>query len=150
MCAPITLNFLFAKEDRFLMLFQTCTKLTFGLSDVLVRFFFRDRIHRFGKNLSQILNRFLSKFNVVAIQNCLAGFRNILDVGNNGETSRWFPLTSGVLLVVTGFGKLRRKVLVSPFAFRTSETGFLSSAFESSEDGTQSDLAISRQSFVSA
>ena len=94
------------------MLFQTCTKLTFGLSDVLVRFFFRDRIHRFGKNLSQILNRFLSKFNVVAIQNCLAGFRNILDVGNNGETSRWFPLTSGVLLVVTGFGQLRRKVLV--------------------------------------
>ena len=26
----------FAKENRFLMLFQTCTKLTFGLSDVFV------------------------------------------------------------------------------------------------------------------
>ena len=100
--------------------------------------------------MSQSLDRFLRNFNVVAIQNCLAGFRNILDVGNKEETSRWFPLTSGVLLVVTGFGKLRRKVLVSPFAFRTSETCFLSPAFESSEDGTQSDLAISRQSFVSA
>ena len=28
--------FLFAKEDRFLMLFQTCNKLTFGPSDILV------------------------------------------------------------------------------------------------------------------
>ena len=37
--------------------------------------------------MSQSLDRFLSNFNVVAIQNCLAGFRNILDVGNNGETS---------------------------------------------------------------
>ena len=37
MCAPIKLNFFFfAKEDRFLMLFQTCIKLTFGLSDTLV------------------------------------------------------------------------------------------------------------------
>ena len=62
--------------------------------------------------MSQSLDRFLRNLNVVAIQNCLAGFRNILDVGNKEETSRWFPLTPGVLLVVTGFGKLRRKVLV--------------------------------------
>ena len=33
---PIKLNFLFAKEDSFLMLFQTSTKLTFGPSDILV------------------------------------------------------------------------------------------------------------------
>ena len=55
----------FAKENRFLMLFQACTKLTFGLSDVFVvtviarnkiinsvsSLFFRDRILRFGKNI---------------------------------------------------------------------------------------------------
>ena len=28
--------FFFAKEDRFLMLFQTCTQPTFGLSDIFV------------------------------------------------------------------------------------------------------------------
>ena len=49
LCAPITLNFLFAKEDRFLMLFQTCTKLTFGLSDVLViTVIARNRINSVG------------------------------------------------------------------------------------------------------
>ena len=71
----------FAKENRFLMLFQTCTKLTFGLSDVFVvtviavtvvgSLFFRDRILRFGENMPQSLKRFLSNFNVVAIQNFL-------------------------------------------------------------------------------
>ena len=72
------------------MLFQTCTKLTFGLSDVFVvtviarnringvgSLFFRDRILRFGENMPQSLKRFLSNFNVVAIQNSLDGFRNI-------------------------------------------------------------------------
>ena len=67
----------FAKENRFLMLFQTCTKLTFGLSDILVitviarskmnsvgSLFFRNRILRFGKNIPQSLKRFLSNFNV--------------------------------------------------------------------------------------
>ena len=57
--------FFFAKEDGFLMLLQTYTKLTFGLSDVLVItvmarnrinsvcwLFFRDRILRFGRNMS--------------------------------------------------------------------------------------------------
>ena len=58
------------------MLFQTCTKLTFGLSDVFVvtviagnringvgSLFFRDRILRFGKNMSQSLKKFLNNFN---------------------------------------------------------------------------------------
>ena len=71
------------------MLFQTCTKLTFGLSDVFVvtviarnrisgvgSLFFRDRIVRFGENIPQSLKRFLSNFNVVAIQNSLDGFGN--------------------------------------------------------------------------
>ena len=69
------------------MLFQTCTKLTFGLSDVLVvtviarnringvrSLFFRDRILRLGGNMLQSLKRFLSNFNVVTIQNSLDGF----------------------------------------------------------------------------
>ena len=58
------------------MLFQTCTKLTFGLSDVLVvtviagnwingvgSLFFRDRFLKFGENMPQSLKRFLSNFN---------------------------------------------------------------------------------------
>ena len=86
------------------MLFQTCTKLTFGQSDLFVvtvvarnringvgSLFFRDRILRFGENMPQSLKRFLSNFNVVAIQNSLDGFRNTLNVGNNSKTSRWFP-----------------------------------------------------------
>ena len=57
------------------MLFQMCTKLTFGLSHVLViiviaqnriysvgSFFFCDRILRFGKNMPQSLKSFLSNF----------------------------------------------------------------------------------------
>ena len=80
-------------------------KQTFGLSDMLVitviaenrtnsvgSLFFRDRILRFGTNMLQSLKRFLSNFNVVAIQNSLDGFRNTLNVGNNSKTSRWFPL----------------------------------------------------------
>ena len=83
MCAPIKLNFLFyKKKNRFLMLFQTCSKFTFGLSDVFVvtvitrnrisgvgSLFFNDRILRFGKNLPQSLERFFSNFNIVGIQN---------------------------------------------------------------------------------
>ena len=49
-------------------------------------------------------------------------------------------LSSGVLLVVTGFWQLRRKVFVEPFAFKTLETHFLSSAFELNQDGRQSAL----------
>ena len=91
------------------MLFQTCTKLTFGLSDVFVvtviarnringvgSLFFRDRILRFGENMPQSLKRFLSNFNVVAIQNSLDGFRNTLNVRNNSKTSRWFPFIKRV------------------------------------------------------
>ena len=66
------------------MLFQTCTKLTFGVSDVFVvtviarnringvgSLFFHDRILRFGENMPLSLKRVLSNFNVVAIQNPL-------------------------------------------------------------------------------
>ena len=85
------------------MLFWRCTKLTFGLSDVFVitviarnringvgSLFFRDRILRFGENMPQSLKRFLSNFNVVAIQNSLDGFSNTLYVRNNSKTSRWW------------------------------------------------------------
>ena len=71
----------------------------FGLSDVFVvpvlardringvgLLFFRDRILRFGENMPQSLKRFLSNFNVVAIQNSLDGFRNTLNVRNNSKT----------------------------------------------------------------
>ena len=96
---------LFIKEDRFLMLFQTCTKLTFGLSDILVitviarnriksvgQLFICDRILRFGKNMPQSLKRFLTNFNVVAINNSLDGSRNTLTVRSNCKTSRLFLL----------------------------------------------------------
>ena len=56
--------FFFAEEDCFLMLFQAYTKMTFGLSDILVitviarnrtnslgSLYFRDRILTFGKNM---------------------------------------------------------------------------------------------------
>ena len=111
MCAPIKLNFLFCKEDRFLMLFQTCTKLTFGLSNKLViRVTAPNRINsvssllsckgilRFGKNMPQSLKRFLSNFNIVAIQNSLDEFRNTLYVRNNSKTSRWFPFIKSVTI----------------------------------------------------
>ena len=78
------------------MLFQTCTKLTFGLSDVFVvtviarnringvgSLFFRDRILGFGENVPQSLKRFLSNFNVVDIQNFLDGLRNTLNVNQS-------------------------------------------------------------------
>ena len=90
------------------MLFQTCTKLTFGLSDVFVvtviarnringvgSLFFRDRILS-GENMPQSLKRFLSNLNVVAIQNSLDGFRNTLNVRSNSKTSCWFPFIKRV------------------------------------------------------
>ena len=83
----------------------------------------------FGENMPQSLKRFLSNINVVAIQNSLDGFRNTLNVGNNTNPVA-VSLSSGVLLVVTGFRQLRRKVLVLPFAFRTLETYFLSSSLK--------------------
>ena len=103
MCAPIKQFFFFCKKPL-LMLFQTCTKLTFGLSDVFAvtviarngingvgSLFFRDRILRFGKNMPRSLERVLSNFNVVSIQNSLDGFRNTLNVRNNSKINRWFP-----------------------------------------------------------
>ena len=86
------------------MLFQTCNKLTFGLSDIFAvtviarngingvgSLFFRDRILRFGKNMPRSLERVLSNFNLVSIQNSLDGFRNTLNVRNNSKINRWFP-----------------------------------------------------------
>ena len=68
----------------------------FGLSNVFVvtviarnrrngvgSLFFRDRILRFGENMPESLKRFLSNFNVVAIQNFLDGFRNSLNVNQS-------------------------------------------------------------------
>ena len=106
MCAPIKLNFFFAKENCFLMLFQMCTKLMFGLSNVfIVTVIARNRINGVSslflqncknmpqncKNMPQSLKRFLSYFNVMAIQNSLDGFCNTLNIRNNGKTSHWFP-----------------------------------------------------------
>ena len=42
--------------------------------------------------MPQSLKRFLSNFNIVAIQNSPDGFCKTLNVGNNGKTSCWFPL----------------------------------------------------------
>ena len=92
----------FAKEDRFLMLFQTCTKLTFAVSDILVitfiarnrinsvsSLFFRDRILKFGKNIVALRSEnVLSNLDGVAIQNSLDGFRKTLYVKNNSKTNR--------------------------------------------------------------
>ena len=108
------------------MLFQTCTKLTFGLSDILVitviagnrinsvgSLFFRDRILRFGKNMPQSLKRFLSNFNVVAIQNPLDGFRNTPNVGNSSKTSRWLPLVRSTTSCNWFFGSYGEKFPIS-------------------------------------
>ena len=46
--------------------------------------------------MPQSPKRFLSNFNVVAIQNSLDGFRNTLNVRNNSKTSRWFPFIKRV------------------------------------------------------
>ena len=42
--------------------------------------------------MPQSLKRFLSSFNIVAIQNSPDGFCKTLNVGNNSKTSCWFPL----------------------------------------------------------
>ena len=62
------------------MLFQTYTKLTLCLFDILVitiieregvksvgSLFFRNRIRKFGKDMHQSLRRFLRNFNVMTI-----------------------------------------------------------------------------------
>ena len=85
-CSDKAEIFFFAKEDRFLVLFQTCTELKFGLSDTLVitviarnrinsvgPLFFRGKIFMFGKNMPESLKRFLSNFKVAAIKNCRDG-----------------------------------------------------------------------------
>ena len=95
------------------MLFQMCTKLTFGLSYILViAVIAQNRIKSVLVSCSFVietlsltikyspnLKRFLSNINVVAIQNSLHRFRNTMNVRNNSKTSCWF------LLVVTSFLK---------------------------------------------
>ena len=53
-----------------------------------------------GIEISHILwmKRFLSNFNVVAIQNSLDGFCNTLNVRKNSKTSRWFPFIKSVTI----------------------------------------------------
>ena len=80
MCSDKAEFFFLQKKKHFLMLFQTCTKLTLCLFDILVitvieresvksvgSLFFRNRILRFGKDMHQSLRRFLKNFNVMAI-----------------------------------------------------------------------------------
>ena len=62
--------------------------------------------------MPQSLKRFLSNFNVVAIQNSLDGFRNTLNVGITAEPVAG-SLSSGVVLAVTGFGSYGEKFLCS-------------------------------------
>ena len=57
------------------------------------------------------LKRFLSNFNVVAIQNSLDGFRNTLNIGNNSKISRWFSLI-GSATSCNWFSAVPEKVLV--------------------------------------
>ena len=104
MCAPIKLNFLFCKRKLLFDVLSNVYQADVWSSSVFVvtviarnringisLLFFCDRILRFGKNMPQSLRKFLSNFNVVAIQNSLNGFHNTLNVRNNCKTSRWFP-----------------------------------------------------------
>ena len=102
--------FFFSKEGRFLMLFQMCTKLTSGLSYILViAVIAQNRIKSVSVSCSFVieslgltikyapnLKRFLSNINVVAIQNSLDRFRNTVNVRNNSKTSSWFLLIKSI------------------------------------------------------
>ena len=92
------------------MLFQMCTKLTFGLSYILViAVIAQNRIKSVSVSCSIVigslgltikyapnLKRFFSNINVVAIQNSLHRFRNTVNVRNNSKTSRWFLLIRSI------------------------------------------------------
>ena len=92
------------------MLFQMCTKLTFGLSYILViAVIAQNRMKSVSVSCSFVvgplgltikyapnLKRFLSNINVVAIQNSLDRFRNTVNVRNNSKTSRWFLLIRSI------------------------------------------------------
>ena len=92
------------------MLFQMCTKLTFGLSYILViAVIEQNRIKSVSVSCSFVigsldltikyapnLKRLLSNINVVAIQNSLDRFRNIVNVRNNSKTSRWYLLIRSI------------------------------------------------------
>ena len=88
------------------MLFQMCTKLTFGISYILViAVIAQKRIKSVSVSCSFVIEtlgltikicpkseKVLSNINVVAIQNSLHRFRNTVNVRNNSKTSRWFLL----------------------------------------------------------
>ena len=92
------------------MLFQMFTKLTFGLSYILViAVIAQNRIKSVLVSCSFVietlgltikhspnLKTFLSNINVVAIQNSLHRFRNTVNVRNNSKSSRWFLLTRSI------------------------------------------------------
>ena len=85
----------FTKEGRFLMLFQMCTKLTFGLSYIpVIAVIAQNRIKSVLVSCSFV---FLSNINVVAIQNSLHRFRNTVNVRNNSKTSCWFLLIRSII-----------------------------------------------------
>ena len=89
--------------------------------------FFRDRILRFGENMPQSLKRFLSNFNVVAIQNSLDGFSNTLYVTNNSKTSRWFPFIKSVTICNWFLAVIKRPLVA---AFRSPLMKVLDSSVE--------------------
>ena len=69
-----------------------------------------------SENMLQSLKRFLSNFNVVAIQNSLDGFRNTLNVRNNSKTSRWFPFIKSVTMCNWFLAVIKRPLVA---AFRS-------------------------------
>ena len=100
---------LFSAKDIFVI-----TVIARNRIDSVGSLFFRNRILRFGKNMPQSLKRFLSNFNVVAIQNSLDGFRNTLNVRNNSKTSRWFPFIKSVT-ICNWFLAVIKRPLVAAF-----------------------------------
>ena len=133
MCAPIMLNFPFCKRKLVFDLFQTCTKLMFGLSDVFVvpvlardringvgLLFFRDRILRFGENMPQSLKRFLSNFSVVAIQNSRDGFRNTLYIRNK---SKFAGIFDSVISIPNNRRQNSRKITRNCISRRINKRG---------------------------
>ena len=103
---PIKLNFPFCKG---IPLFGALLTVYRGLSDVFIvtviarnringvgSLFFHDRILGFGENMPQSLKRFLSNFNVVAIQNSLDGFifSSAIESSEDGRQSAFLSKVS--------------------------------------------------------
>ena len=118
MCALTKLNFLFCNRKPLFNLLSVIAKNRIKGIGLL---FFHDRILRFGKNMPQSLKRFLSNFNVVAIQNSLDGFRNTLNVRNNSKTSSWFSFIRSATSW-NWFSAVMEKSFCIAFACKTLET----------------------------